>query len=290
MPPRPSLRLRPILFSTQKWKCLPSLRVRIHASSFHSTTHRCSDSTTNHYETLHLTQNASSDDIKRQFYALSKKYHPDRNPDDPTASTRFVAISEAYHLLSVPEKRAQYDAQLESSQARGFRWGRTAAASPQGSYSSASFGSRPASGLNKKRSTFRGPPPSFFKTGGYGQQGAKRAEHANYDPNTEGQAGAESYGEGGGLGPGQQKQGNQVPHFNDKRHKETHENLSEHIKARRRQAMKAFRLEEEYNRGGMLMNFMILSGVLGVIGTTTIYFGDHHNAQNNGRRKEDLKA
>jgi len=155
MPIRPYLLLRPIARPIQPCICRarlgPRPSPRIQVSSFHSTVPRFSDSTTDHYETLQLTSNASPADVKRQFYNLSKKHHPDRNPDDPTASTRFVAISEAYHVLSVPEKRTQYDAQLQSAQPRSPRWAREAGNYPQGSYSSASFGSRPASGLNKKK-------------------------------------------------------------------------------------------------------------------------------------------
>lgn len=304
MPPRPYLFQRPIARTPQLWICHACLRLRRNllqrpaslqrpqrAALFHSTARRLGDSLPNHYETLQLTTNATPADVKRQFYTLSKKHHPDRNPDDPTASTRFVAISEAYHILSVPEKRQQYDAHLQQSQARSSRWGRAGGESyPQGSYSSASFGSRPASGLNKKRSTFRGPPPSFYKAGGYGKHGAKRAEYAqeNAQGGGQGQAGQESYGEWGGFGPGQQKHGNDVPHFDDRRHKETHDSINEHIRARRRRMQRTFRVEEDYDRGGMLMNFVLVSSVIGLIGITAKIFGDRNESRNTGRRKEEL--
>jgi curved DNA-binding protein CbpA len=294
--------LRPPIFLQRPIACRPwichSCRERtfftprrIQVSQFHRTAPRSSDSAPNHYETLQLTSTASAAEIKRQFYSLSKQHHPDRNPDDPTASTRFVEVSEAYHVLSVPEKRAQYDAQLQHSHSRG--WGRGGHGShPQGSYSSASFGSRPASGLNKKRSTFRGPPPSFYKSGGYGSHGAKRAEYAHHDPNPDAaegakEAGPESYGEWGGFGPGQQKHGNQVPHFDERRHKETHDNVYEHIWARRRKTQRRVHLEEEYARENFLLNFVVVSGIIAMIGATVKIFGDRSEARDNARRKED---
>lgn len=286
MPPRPALLTRPIV--RPQWTCQSCLsRPRLfHATAprFFHPTPRLADSAASHYETLQVSPTADIKEIKRQFYALSKKNHPDHNKDDPTASTRFVAISEAYHTLSVPEKRAQYDAQLHQAERRSG-WGRGGGSNqPAGSYSSASYaGSRPATGLNKKRGTFRGPPPSFYNSGGYGRHGAKRAEYAHHDPNTDGkEAGPESYGEQGGYGPGQQRQGQQVPHFDTVRHKETHEQVHEHIlKGRRRSRL--YRREEEYAKGDMVTNFLIVSGVVGIIGATVKIFEDKGNT---GRRND----
>ncbi|KAF2846326.1 DnaJ-domain-containing protein [Plenodomus tracheiphilus IPT5] len=313
MPPRPPFLLRHLATPSKQWTCpscatrtlphLPRLRPRMRAprrrtpdyaqtSSFHSTHPLRGSNPPTHYETLQLTLSASAAEIKRQFYTLSKKHHPDRNQNDPEASTRFVAISEAYHVLSAPEKRAQYDATLQSAQPSS--WGGRSTGSPrgegypQGSYSSASFGSRPASGLNKKRSTFRGPPPSFYKSGGYGEFGAKRSEYA-YQATPDGKeerAGQESYGEYGGFGPGQQRHGKQVPHFDDKRHKETHDNVYAHIWARRRQMRKTVRSDEEYARGDVLVNFLAVSGIIGVIGATAKMFGDRQEAREHAMRNE----
>lgn len=186
----------------------------------------------------------------------------------------------------MPEKRRQYDAQIHA-ESGGGRAGTKGY--PQGSYSSAAYGARPASGLNKKRSTFRGPPPSFYKAGGYGAQGAKRAEHAYRDPHAEGQqkeAPDESYGDfGGGFGPGQQKQGNEVPHFDDRRHKEMHENVNEHIWARRRKY--AVRVERgDYAKENFLVNFIMVTGIVGFIGMTAKFFGDKDEARQRKRRDE----
>ncbi len=62
-----------------------------------------------YYEVLGVEKNASQDDIKRSFRKLAFKYHPDRNKA-PDAEERFKQISEAYAILSDPEKRQQYDA------------------------------------------------------------------------------------------------------------------------------------------------------------------------------------
>ncbi|KAF2625549.1 DnaJ-domain-containing protein [Macroventuria anomochaeta] len=290
MLPRPLLFTRPSV--RPQWTCQPCLQ-RLFVSQqpqvaqarlFHATAPRLSDSAPNHYETLQVAPTADAKEIKKQFYALSKKNHPDHNKDDPTASTRFVAISEAYHTLSVPEKREQYDAQLHQAERRSG-WGRSGGGGhPPGSYSSASYaGSRPATGLNKKRGTFRGPPPSFYNSGGYGRHGAKRAEHAHHNPNAEGkEAGPESYGEEGGYGPGQQRQGQGVPHFDDVRHKQVHEQVHKHIQKGRRRS-RLYRRDEEYARGGdHLTRFLIVSGIVAVIGATVKIFEDKGNI---GQRK-----
>ncbi|PYH45175.1 DnaJ domain protein [Aspergillus saccharolyticus JOP 1030-1] len=136
----------------------------------------------NYYEVLDVPITASQGEIKKKFYTLSMRHHPDRNRDDPTASSRFARISSAYNVLSHPNKRAAYDrdhgiyAQYQNTHSTA-----TAGQHPMGSYSShganlhtkgASYaGSRPASGLSNRRGTFRGPPPSFYANGGYGRTG-----------------------------------------------------------------------------------------------------------------------
>ena len=61
-----------------------------------------------YYETLSIEKNASGDEIKRSYRRLAMKYHPDRNPDDPEAESRFKEATSAYEVLSDPEKRT-YD-------------------------------------------------------------------------------------------------------------------------------------------------------------------------------------
>lgn len=62
-----------------------------------------------YYEVLGINRNATADEIKSAFRKLSKKYHPDLNPDDPTAEEKFKEINEAYQVLSNSEKKARYD-------------------------------------------------------------------------------------------------------------------------------------------------------------------------------------
>jgi molecular chaperone DnaJ len=61
------------------------------------------------YAVLGVSSTASSDDIKKQYRRLAKKYHPDANANDPKASERFKEISEAYQVLGDADRRKQYD-------------------------------------------------------------------------------------------------------------------------------------------------------------------------------------
>lgn len=63
----------------------------------------------NYYQTLGVSENASQEEIKRAYRKLAMKYHPDHNPGDTQAEARFKEVSEAYAVLSDPEKRKQYD-------------------------------------------------------------------------------------------------------------------------------------------------------------------------------------
>ena len=65
--------------------------------------------TKNYYETLGVKKNASSDEIRKAFRKLARKYHPDVNPGDKAAEERFKQISEANDVLSDPKKRKIYD-------------------------------------------------------------------------------------------------------------------------------------------------------------------------------------
>lgn len=62
------------------------------------------------YEVLGVSRDASSDDIKKAYRKLAKKYHPDLNPGDKAAEETFKKLQAANNLLSDPEKRKQYDA------------------------------------------------------------------------------------------------------------------------------------------------------------------------------------
>jgi molecular chaperone DnaJ len=60
------------------------------------------------YKTLGVERKASADEIKKAYRKLARKYHPDTNKD-PGAEERFKEISEAYDVLSDPEKRKKFD-------------------------------------------------------------------------------------------------------------------------------------------------------------------------------------
>ena len=62
-----------------------------------------------YYEVLGVDRNADEAALKHAYRALAKKYHPDTNPGDAAAAEKFKEASEAYSVLSDPEKRAQYD-------------------------------------------------------------------------------------------------------------------------------------------------------------------------------------
>ncbi|KAI1147454.1 hypothetical protein F4825DRAFT_148944 [Nemania diffusa] len=244
---------------------------------FHSTAARRDDAiddARNHYETLKVAPNASASEIKkcvqatttttypltcssssqlpvpiqcppnkpnltpsRSFYTLSKTHHPDLHEASArrAAAKRFMRISEAYAVLSSPPKRAKYDREHMGLPAS------TASAARQASYSSTMgpAGGRPASGLSRRRGTFQGPPPSFFRSGGWGAQGEKRraahedstgtgaaASGPSASANTGMGRGRGSAGSGtvGGMGPGQDPflhRDSAVPHFDKESHQRT---------------------------------------------------------------------
>ena len=61
-----------------------------------------------YYETLEVSRDASSNELKKAFKKKAMKYHPDRN-QEPGADAKFKEINEAYQVLSDPEKRKLYD-------------------------------------------------------------------------------------------------------------------------------------------------------------------------------------
>ncbi|MEN6317225.1 MAG: DnaJ C-terminal domain-containing protein [Syntrophaceae bacterium] len=65
--------------------------------------------TEDYYKTLGIEKNASAEDIKKAYRKLALKWHPDKNPNNKSAEEKFKKISEAYAVLSDPEKRKDYD-------------------------------------------------------------------------------------------------------------------------------------------------------------------------------------
>lgn len=62
-----------------------------------------------YYTVLGVSRTASPDEIRKAFRKLALKYHPDRNPGDVDAETRFREVAEAWDVLGDPEKRVRYD-------------------------------------------------------------------------------------------------------------------------------------------------------------------------------------
>jgi curved DNA-binding protein len=134
-----------------------------------------------YYNILGIDKSASAADIKKAYRKLAMKYHPDKNKGDKTLEDKFKKISEAYAVLSDPEKRKQYDTygsadfQQRYSQEdifRNFDLGdilkEFGFGGGRGGFS-ASFGQ----GGPRGRSGFSGGNPFFQNTGGgFGQQRA----------------------------------------------------------------------------------------------------------------------
>lgn len=69
----------------------------------------------NFYEILGVSRTATTDDMKKAYRKLARKYHPDVNPGDKQAEEMFKVVNEAYNTLSDEKLRASYDARLDGS-------------------------------------------------------------------------------------------------------------------------------------------------------------------------------
>ena len=84
-------------------------------------------STRDYYDVLGVDRNAKEDELKKAYRKLAMKYHPDRNPDDSSASEKFKEATEAYEILSNSSKRSAYDQfGHQGVDSSGFASGRSA--------------------------------------------------------------------------------------------------------------------------------------------------------------------
>ncbi len=61
------------------------------------------------YDILGIEKDSSEEEIKKAYYRLAKKFHPDLNKTDPKAKEKFIELQEAYEMLVDPAKRKIYD-------------------------------------------------------------------------------------------------------------------------------------------------------------------------------------
>ncbi|KAB5515201.1 DnaJ domain-containing protein [Coniochaeta sp. 2T2.1] len=273
-PLRAALSVRTGLVNYRQWLPLPQ------RNSFHTSRPLRDDNTDdkNHYETLNVHHDASHAEIKKSFYTLSKTHHPDHNPSSTQLSARkFQRLSEAYHVLSHADRRARYDRDVLRLQHSSHTHHHHHAVRKSGSYSSTGpAGGRPASGLSRRRGTFTGPPPSFYRSGGWGQHSAKRrASHeettgmgsgAGMGEGGEGGGGTEGVGGGGGgagvgggMGPGQDPlhRTGGAGHFDHERHERMHRRREEAGRARRKGEQ-----EPEVVDTGLWFRFVVFGGII----------------------------
>lgn len=75
----------------------------------------------NYYNILNISKSADEEEVKKAYRNLAMRYHPDKNPGNKIAEEKFKRISEAYSILSNPQKRKDYDLGMENT----FTSGRT---------------------------------------------------------------------------------------------------------------------------------------------------------------------
>lgn len=76
-----------------------------------------------YYKILGVDRGASEDEIKKAYRKMAMQYHPDKNPDNPEAESKFKEAAEAYDILSTPDKKSNYDRYGSAGGPGGFGGG-----------------------------------------------------------------------------------------------------------------------------------------------------------------------
>src|SRR5215211_1492446 len=96
-----------------------------------------------YYAALGVAKDADAAAIKRAYRQLARELHPDKNPGNTQAETRFKDVSEAYDVLSDPKRRAEYDEARRLFGSGGFRPGAGAPAGFPGGFPGGTPGGQP---------------------------------------------------------------------------------------------------------------------------------------------------
>jgi molecular chaperone DnaJ len=122
-----------------------------------------------YYEILGVSRNADASEIKKAYRKLAVKFHPDKNPGDPTAEEKFKELGQAYEALSDPDKRAAYDRYGHDAFAGGTGGGRGGFHDPADIFSQVFGGA------------FGGGFEEFFGGGSRKKSGKQRGSDLRYD-------------------------------------------------------------------------------------------------------------
>jgi molecular chaperone DnaJ len=118
-----------------------------------------------YYAALGVAKDADAAAIKRAYRTLARELHPDKNPDNAAAETRFKEVSEAYDVLSDPQRRSEYDEARRLFGSGGFRPG---AAGRGGGFPGGTGGGGQAFDLGDLLGGVGGPGTAGGRAGGLG--------------------------------------------------------------------------------------------------------------------------